>query len=60
MQTIGRQGGQDERQERYAGRFCVRLAAGSSLEDACAPYLTDEAFEAWYRDFGKALQDAVH
>lgn len=37
-----------------------KLAAGSSLEDACAPYLTDEAFEAWYRDFGKALQDAVN
>lgn len=37
-----------------------RLAAGSSLEDACAGYLTDEAFEAWYWDFGNALQDAIN
>lgn len=35
------------------------LARGLSLEEACAPYLTEEAFNAWYEEFCKALQDAV-
>ncbi len=36
-----------------------KLADGSSLEDACGEYLSDEAFDAWYLDFEKALRDAV-
>jgi multiple sugar transport system substrate-binding protein len=37
-----------------------KLAKGTSLEKATAPYLTDEAFEAWYQDFCKALTEAVN
>lgn len=46
----------------HADRAAVeeKLAAGSSLEDACAEYLTDEAFETWYEDFVKALQGTVN
>lgn len=36
-----------------------RLAEGAALEDAAAEFLTDEAFDAWYEDFCKALEDAV-
>ncbi len=35
------------------------LADGKSLEEACAPLLTEEAFETWYDDFCKALNEAV-
>ncbi len=46
----------------HADRVLVeqKLAEGDSLEDACAAYLTDEAFDAWYQDFGRALQEAVN
>lgn len=37
----------------------AELAQGKSLEEACAPYLTDSAFEAWYNDFCQALNQAV-
>ncbi len=35
------------------------LKDGISLEEACAPYLTDEAFDAWYEDFCLALKEAA-
>lgn len=35
------------------------LAEGASLEEACAEFVTDEAFEEWYRSFCKALKEAV-
>ncbi len=35
------------------------LEAGSTLEEACAPYLTDETFDAWYTEFDSALKAAV-
>ncbi len=35
------------------------LGEGMSLEEACAPFLTEEAFEAWYSDFCGALQETV-
>lgn len=35
------------------------LAQGKSLEEACAPYITEEAFEAWYQSFCDALNQAV-
>ncbi len=35
------------------------LAEGKSLEEACAPYLTEEAFSAWYDQFVSALQEAA-
>ena len=34
------------------------LAQGESLESAAAPYVTEEAFEEWYRSFCGALSDA--
>jgi multiple sugar transport system substrate-binding protein len=36
-----------------------QLAQGKTLEDAAAPYLTEEAFEEWYQDFCTALQNAI-
>lgn len=35
------------------------LAEGVSLEEACAPYLTEEAFNAWYEEFCSALEKAA-
>lgn len=35
------------------------LAQGKSLEEACAPYITEEAFEEWYQSFCDALNQAV-
>ncbi len=35
------------------------LAGGKSLEEACAPYLTDAAFEAWYTEFCRKLGEAA-
>lgn len=35
------------------------LAEGKSLEEACAPFLTDEAFETWYAEFCSALEEAA-
>lgn len=35
------------------------LASGMSLEEACAPYLTEEAFDAWYAEFCRKLEEAV-
>ena len=34
-------------------------AAGKSRADAAAPYVAEEAFDSWYEDFCKALEDAV-
>ena len=36
------------------------VAGGASLEEAAAPYVTREAFEAWYDDFRGALDAAVN
>ena len=36
------------------------LAQGQSLEEASAPYVTEEAFSAWYDAFCAALNDAVN
>ena len=36
------------------------LAQGKSLEDAAAPYVTEEAFEAWYQSFCDALNHAIN
>lgn len=35
------------------------LAGGVSLEEACAPYLTEEAFDAWYEEFCRVLKEAA-
>ena len=35
------------------------VAGGASRAEAVAPYLTDEAFDAWYTDFCAALDAAV-
>lgn len=35
------------------------LAGGATLEEACAPYLTEEAFDAWYTEFCNALKEAA-
>ncbi|MCI8417239.1 MAG: extracellular solute-binding protein [Lachnospiraceae bacterium] len=35
------------------------LSQGMSLEEASAPYITEEAFEGWYNSFCNALQQAV-
>lgn len=35
------------------------LARGESLEEASAPYVTEEAFENWYRSFCDALNTAI-
>lgn len=34
----------------------AKLEEGMSLEEAVEDFVTDEAFEAWYQDFKKALQ----
>ena len=36
------------------------LEQGSSLEEAAAPYVTEEAFDEWYLSFCGALKDAVN
>lgn len=35
------------------------MEAGVSREDAVAPYITEEAFDAWYESFCQALNDAA-
>ena len=35
------------------------VAGGESLEQACADYVTDQAFELWYDDFCAALNAAA-
>ena len=35
------------------------VAAGTSREEAVAPYLTDDAFDEWYDSFCQALNDSV-
>lgn len=35
------------------------LEQGKSLEEASAPYVTEEAFEEWYRAFCDALESAI-
>lgn len=37
----------------------ARMAEGSTLVDACADLIGDEAFAAWYASFTAALQEAV-
>lgn len=34
----------------------TRLAEGASLDEAAESFVTEDAFEAWYQDFKKALQ----
>ena len=36
------------------------VAAGMSREDAVAPYVADDAFEAWYESFCQALEGAAN
>lgn len=36
------------------------MAGGKSLEEAAAPYITEEAFEEWYDSFCDALNQAVN
>lgn len=38
----------------------AQIAAGVSREDAIAPYVTDEAFDAWYDSFCQALEAKAH
>lgn len=40
-------------------RVVEALAEGKSLEEACAPYLTEESFSAWYDQFVSALKEAA-
>ena len=35
------------------------VAGGISREEAVKPYITDEAFDAWYESFCNALKEAV-
>ena len=35
------------------------LAAGKSVEEALAPYLTEENFETWFVQFQQTLEDAI-
>lgn len=35
-----------------------RLASGMSLDEAVAPYISEDAFEAWYEGFVEALEQA--
>ena len=35
------------------------LSEGMSLEEASAPYTTEEAFQEWYVDFCAALNDMM-
>ncbi len=37
----------------------AELAGGKSLEEACAPFVTDAAFEKWYEEFCSALREAA-
>jgi multiple sugar transport system substrate-binding protein len=37
-----------------------RLSQGVSLEEAAAEYITDEAFDEWYKDFCDALRESVN
>ncbi|MCM1112628.1 MAG: extracellular solute-binding protein [Muribaculum sp.] len=37
----------------------ARMEAGASLDEACAAFVTDAAFEKWYRSFCKELEEAV-
>lgn len=36
------------------------LKQGMSLEEACAPYVTEQTFEKWYSSFCRALEEAVN
>ncbi|MDO4492485.1 MAG: extracellular solute-binding protein [Clostridia bacterium] len=36
------------------------VAAGTPRDEATAPYVTDDAFEAWYTDFCAALENAAN
>lgn len=36
-----------------------QLERGVSLDEACEPYLTDQAFEQWYQSFCNALEDSI-
>ena len=36
------------------------VANGASRAEAVAPYLTDAAFEAWYKGFCQALENAAN
>ncbi|MCM1089384.1 MAG: extracellular solute-binding protein [Muribaculum sp.] len=36
-----------------------KLSKGMSLDEACAPFVTEEAFEEWYDNFVRALNEAV-
>lgn len=36
-----------------------QLEQGVSLDEACEPYLTNEAFEQWYQSFCNALEDSI-
>ena len=35
------------------------VAEGTAREEAASPYITEEAFEAWYEEFTGALSEAV-
>ena len=35
------------------------LESGSSLEEACQPFLTDDTFDVWYETFDHGLKEAV-
>ena len=48
----------DKAAEDRAG-VVAALEAGKSLEEAAAPYITEEAFEEWYDSFCDTLQSAV-
>ena len=37
----------------------AQMEAGASREEAVAPYVTEEAFQAWYASFVQALQEAA-
>jgi len=36
------------------------MGQGKSLEEAAAPYITEEAFEKWYHSFCSALNEAIN
>ena len=36
-----------------------KLSKGMSLDEACAPFVTEEAFDEWYDNFVRALNEAV-
>lgn len=35
------------------------MEAGSTLEEACEPFLSEESFDAWYESFDSALKAAI-